>query len=127
MTEELKPVCCGCGGEAEVRGFENLDDSVSIYVCCSKCHTSTVSFTGDQAEANAVEAWNHAMGATDIHVGDKFAKDICVLDKVRKGKWKNIALFTRECSECGAQFHELEYDNFCPNCGADMRGKNEKA
>ena len=37
------------------------------------------------------------------------------------GKWKNVALFTRECSECGAQIHELEYDNFCPNCGADMR------
>lgn len=43
----------------------------------------------------------------------------------KNGKWKNIALFTRECSECGAQFHELEYDNFCPNCGADMRGGNE--
>ena len=40
----------------------------------------------------------------------------------KNGKWKNVALFTRECSECGAQFHELEYDNFCPNCGADMRG-----
>lgn len=36
------------------------------------------------------------------------------------GKWKNVALFTRECSECGAQFHELEYDNFCPNCGARL-------
>ena len=36
------------------------------------------------------------------------------------GKWKNVALFTRECSECGAQFHELEYDNFCPNCGAKL-------
>ena len=36
------------------------------------------------------------------------------------GKWKNIALFTRECSGCGAQFHELEYDNYCPNCGAKM-------
>ena len=40
----------------------------------------------------------------------------------KNGKWKNVAFFTRECSECGAQFHELEYDNFCPNCGADMRG-----
>ena len=38
----------------------------------------------------------------------------------KNGKWKNVALFTRECSECGAQFHELEYDNFCPNCGAKM-------
>ena len=41
----------------------------------------------------------------------------------KKGKWKNVAFFTRECSECGAQFHELEYDNFCPNCGVDMRGE----
>lgn len=39
----------------------------------------------------------------------------------KNGKWKNIALSTRECSECGAQFHELEYDNFCSNCGANMR------
>lgn len=41
--------------------------------------------------------------------------------KRKKGTWKNTALFTRECSECGAQFHELEYDNFCPNCGTHMR------
>ena len=40
-----------------------------------------------------------------------------------KGEWKNVAFLTCECSECGAQFHELEYDNFCPNCGANMRGE----
>ena len=45
--------------------------------------------------------------------------------KRKMGKWKNVALFTRECSECEAQFHELEYDNFCPNCGTDMRGEHE--
>lgn len=38
----------------------------------------------------------------------------------KKGHWKHVALFTRECSECRAQFHDLEYDNFCPNCGARL-------
>ena len=38
-----------------------------------------------------------------------------------KGRWKTIAFLTVECSECHAQIHELEYNNFCPNCGADMR------
>lgn len=38
-----------------------------------------------------------------------------------KGRWKTIAFLTTECSECHAQIHELEYGNFCPNCGADMR------
>jgi len=38
-----------------------------------------------------------------------------------KGRWKTIAFLTVECPECHAQIHELEYDNFCPNCGADMR------
>lgn len=36
------------------------------------------------------------------------------------GKWKDVSLFTRECSECGTQFIRHGYDNFCPNCGAEM-------
>ena len=28
------------------------------------------------------------------------------------------------CSECGAQSAD-NFFNFCPNCGADMRGKEE--
>ena len=39
--------------------------------------------------------------------------------EVRHGewKWRNGG----ECSECG--FHNSNFDyNFCPNCGADMRG-----
>ena len=38
----------------------------------------------------------------------------------KKGKLKSIAFLTCECSECKAQFHELEYDNFCPNCGVEI-------
>ena len=35
----------------------------------------------------------------------------------KKGKLKTIGFLTCQCSECKAQFHELEYTNFCPNCG----------
>ena len=121
MSEELKPVFCGCGGEAKVEtDHDTLVPGEPIdwkRVRCSECNIRT---TWRHTEAEAVTAWNTAMGATDMNVGDKFAKDTNVLDKVRNGKWKNVALFTRECSECGAQFHELEYDNFCPNCGTEM-------
>ena len=39
---------------------------------------------------------------------------------VRHGHWINTGFLTAECSECGAEVHELEYGNYCPNCGAMM-------
>ena len=44
----------------------------------------------------------------------------------RKGHWvKKGAWNTRPvCSECGA-FNNSKYKNFCPNCGADMRGDTD--
>lgn len=47
----------------------------------------------------------------------KYREHIC-------GEWKgelkcNIEVFT--CSEC--KFKTASIFNFCPNCGADMRGK----
>ena len=42
------------------------------------------------------------------------------IDAVKHGRWKYISFLTVECSECKAQIHDLEYSNFCPNCGAKM-------
>ena len=119
---------CGCGGDA-------YHDSASCWnpeqeewipnfwhrVICKNCGTQTKAF---YTEAEAITAWNRAMGATDMNVGDKFAKDMNV---PRKGKW----LWDEEedrcyCSECGEE-DDLSIDgvymmhDFCPNCGADMR------
>lgn len=49
-------------------------------------------------------------------------------DKRKKGKWvweKKIPFERCRCSECGycRQLKIPEPDYFCPNCGADMRGK----
>ena len=51
----------------------------------------------------------------------------------RKGKWiyrKSVidcaTFIGEECSECG-YFKSMGSANFCPNCGADMRGDEHEA
>ena len=49
------------------------------------------------------------------------------LTERKKGKWDWIG-FNIECSECGCMpnFDSTEpLYNFCPNCGADMRGDGD--
>ena len=46
-------------------------------------------------------------------------------DKPKRGEWRDTGS-GQECSRC----HEIQYGydnyrNFCPNCGADMRGDSE--
>lgn len=47
----------------------------------------------------------------------------------KKGKWtiKNGELaYWDVCSTCGKMvIHKAPFYNFCPNCGADMRGEHE--
>ena len=51
-------------------------------------------------------------------------------EKVRadrpQGEWTNTGVLTVRCSNCKSEFHELEAMNFCPNCGADMRGEKDE-
>lgn len=69
MTEQLKPVRCGCGGEAKVEIVKGYDPfkvkPITIWhrVICNKCHTSTDAFP---TEAEAITVWNKAMGADKI-------------------------------------------------------------
>ena len=72
MSDELKPVRCGCGGEAQMF-FPFTNNSVYM-IECKKCGICTSAY---ETEAEAIEAWNKAMGATDKNVGDKiiYCKD----------------------------------------------------
>ena len=51
---------------------------------------------------------------------------ICHFDYIvcerQQGEWNYIQAGMRVCPFCGAMPHK-EYKNFCPNCGADMRGE----
>ena len=44
-----------------------------------------------------------------------------------KGEWIHQSKFSRiECDQCGKVFRNtFAPKNFCPNCGADMRGEQE--
>ena len=48
----------------------------------------------------------------------------------KKGKWirtdQDKLLGKYRCSECGLKFYVYAKGNYCPNCGADMRGEEDE-
>ena len=112
MSEELKPVKCGCGGEARPQQTYNGD----WYVVCEKCIMCSGHY---HTKSNAISAWNKAMGAKDINVPDK----------ERTAKVENISDYhlpindycfikKGDCGNCG--FVATEGDKYCRECGARL-------
>lgn len=64
MSEELKPVPCGCGGEARVQRVRTLKSHVLV-VMCTKCEIATNYY---QTEAEAITAWNRAMRRAKVDI-----------------------------------------------------------
>lgn len=69
MTDELKPVRCGCGGEAII---ETDYDTVAPGELWKRvvCHNCNIRTTWRHTEAEAVTAWNTAMGGNVIVCGN---------------------------------------------------------
>ena len=60
--------------------------------------------------------------------------DLPTIEERKEGKWINDRLVStnggtygvRRCSECEAYYQDVGYGwNYCPNCGADMRGEQD--
>lgn len=67
-------------------------------------------FTGDRG---VTVTWNDAI----YHI-----KTAPTIEERKKGKWIPFDIPWYQCSECGAvREHKSFMENFCPNCGADMR------
>ena len=99
MTDKMKPVHCGCGGEAEV-----LHPSYThcIVVMCGKCGIKTPYMN---SEAEAITAWNRAMGKRTA--------------KVKTVEKPNVY----KCSECGQYFHSTAWGSpvmYCSRCGCRL-------
>lgn len=110
MSDELKPVNCGCGGEAEVdTKLVSCAPVERKRVYCSKCYISTEWM---KSEAEAITAWNRAMGIAE--------KSSTV---ERTAKVKNIAHVRGyppegECGNCG--FDVIDDGEYCPGCGCRL-------
>ena len=102
MTDKLTPVRCGCGGEAVLCESDKYDSFNFTYmIYCKACGiTSDVYDT----EAEAVQAWNRAMGGKTVKVEN-------YQDPFGLGGYG-------DCSECGAEVNEQYV--YCPNCGARL-------
>ena len=124
MTDELKPVRCGCGGKAE-SGFTT---SGLIYVACCQCLTETRLF---RTEAEAITAWNRAMSGSAENSSTVERKTGEWLPHPGDEDWDVCSVCGTGCKRrehgttgdlCFPWVTEYNYQ-FCPNCGADMRGE----
>lgn len=106
--EELKPVRCGCGGEAFAHMIGN-EIMNGYYICCEECGTKTA-VSGTLTEA--ITAWNRAMGQ-------------------RTGEWEIEEDYDGDtlyrCPFCESLWtlydgtpEENEYE-YCPKCGAYLK------
>lgn len=106
MNEELKPVRCGCGGEAD----SYMSFTYEYYVMCHMCGTRTDYYT---KEAEAIQAWNRAMGA------DQFRELTKKIERTAKVNvhYRDESVVFGFC-ECGQAVNT--YSTYCPNCGARL-------
>lgn len=117
MTDELKPVRCGCGGEAKVIKHEYFECSPTYGVTCYKCGTATNQ--GFDTEAEAIQAWNTAMGGNHFRDLTKMMERTAKVEVVEK---PNVF----KCSECGQYMHQVSWCSpvkYCSRCGARLEWK----
>ena len=98
-----KPVNCGCGGKAEVDFYLGCISTHDLYyVYCKNCYIQSANY---KTEAEAIQAWNKAMG-------ERTAK--------AKVNFKDENYFFGWC-ECG-QYQSSQFP-YCPACGCRLEWK----
>lgn len=119
---ELKP-CPFCGGEAFVYArYDSIwrGDPTDYTVICKNCHAGVRNYFLTAQEA--IEAWNKR---TERPKGRWDETDWVKYDG--HGECIHYPKAALRCSNCCNAFKKnlLWKRNFCPNCGAEMRGESE--
>lgn len=111
MSEELKPVLCGCGGEAVLWHIEFCEQDLYLYHCMS-CDTATKFYP---SEEQAAAAWNTAMSGNRMHShtvilaepGEEAAKPYKVSKNSKRwhcGRCSTaVGRFWKFCQKCGTR------------------------
>jgi hypothetical protein len=118
MTDELKPVKCGCGGEAEIGQRYLMGNLPDIYVICGNCSIRTGEY---YSEAEAIQAWNRAMSsnvqecAENARCNERTAK-VTTVEKPIEGSIRTISVMA--CENCDSVVSI--FDSYCSGCGARL-------
>ena len=112
MSEELKPVKCGCGGEAKVDKHTYYRALPTYGVRCHRCGQETRQFYMN--EAGAIQAWNKAMGERTAKVIEHDAS-ITDTDGYKYLRTEYI------CGACKKKV--IGGDEYCSHCGARLEWK----
>ena len=112
MSNELKPVRCGCGGDAVPFPCESgysWNRSKGYCVECVKCKTKTSVF---ETLEKAIETWNNAMGKGKTEIA------------ITKGTWM-VVYDGLYCSVCNCRCETTALPDVCPHCGTCMHTADE--
>lgn len=111
---KLKPVRCGCGGKAVAIG--DADNNI-YFVKCDKCWISTDLF---HSKAEAIGAWNRAMG--DFPKTNIQKIDTVIPVKCEYGDKKTVFASGYICPNCYT--HVTQLDKYCSECGMKLDWNN---
>jgi len=109
VSEELKPVNCGCGGNwTIVMGRHPIAKYIYWYVRCEDCGTRTDEY---DTKEQAITAWNKAMSGS--------AEDFSAVERTAKVNvsYRDESVVFGFC-ECGQSVNT--YSTYCPVCGARL-------
>ena len=110
MTDKLTPVRCGCGGEATVKKHTFYRALPLYSVKCDKCGIQVPS---RNTEAEAIAAWNRAMGSTEKS---------STVERTAKVTYRNTTMgLSFCCGNCGKPVHSE--GKYCHHCGARLEWK----
>ena len=111
-SHEMKPVRCGCGGEAELcRGTTNPP---YYWVQCSVCGTGTIgNMKLDPDESVAI--WNRAMGERTVKAEHVRLEEDVTFGNLTFRKGTGVL---HKCTACG--YWVKPGDKYCVNCGARL-------
>ena len=133
MTNEMKPVRCGCGGWPVIciRGKDMYWQPCGLYeVHCQDCGLNTKRY---DTEAEAITAWNRAMSgvaknattersvqecAENARCNERTAK-VTTVEKPIEGSVRTISVMACENCENVVSI----FDSYCPGCGARLEWK----
>ena len=116
MENELKPVPCGCGGEAIVILDMQMLSKPAVEIKCNDCGIMIIRQTYKPSEA--IQAWNRAMGSAEksstVERTAKVENQCAILETLNPYK-------EGMCGNCGKTVYD--HAKYCDECGARLEWK----